>query len=202
MTEPISIFDLKRATKDVVLNGEDKSLKVSGLTAQMICDHLERFPALATLSMGNTMTPMEAITATPGVTTAWVASALGHHNDPAAEVAVSENLTIEDTAFIIEQSLLLTFSRGFGPFAARLGVLLRHLTVVPGRDQDTRSRTRSPPPPPPPPPPGRAGSPSGLGIVHPDSSAPSSSSPSEDASSEPPATSPQLPLEPAEAPTP
>jgi len=201
MTEPIAIFDLRRKTKQVQLNGEDNSLQVVGLTALQICDHLERFPQLAAISTGGSMPPIEMIKAVPGVTQAWVASALGHHNSDwkeqgqsDAEKAVSENLTAEDTSFIIQESLGLTFSRGFGPFLGRIGVLAQYLTVAPGKGQDMRSPTRSPPPPPPP-----ARSPTGLGIIHPDSSQPSSSSQSEDASSELPETSAPPPSVPEES---
>jgi len=145
MAEPISLFDLRRKKKTVELNGGDQTVVVTGLTARQVCDHLERFPALASLSIGGAMTPMEAIKAVPGVTAAWVASALGHHGDTAAEAAAEENLSIEDTAFIIQESMPLTFSRGFGPFVERLGAVMGSLTAGPGRAPATRSPMPSPP---------------------------------------------------------
>jgi hypothetical protein len=144
MTEPLSIFDLRRKKKAVELNGGDQTVLVTGLTARQVCDHLERFPALASLSIGGTMTPMEMIKSVPGVTAAWVASALGHHGDEGAEAAAEENLSIEDTAFIIQESMPLTFSRGFGPFVERLGAVMASLTGGAGRAPATRSPTPSP----------------------------------------------------------
>lgn len=145
MTEPISIFDLRRKTKLVALNGGDHSVQVTGLTARQICDHLERFPILSAMSVGGSFTLPDLLKGTPGATAAWVASSLGHHANVEAEKAAEENLTIEDVAFIIEESMALTFSRGFGPFVARLAVVMGSLTGSPGRDQDTKLPTPSPP---------------------------------------------------------
>lgn len=184
MTEPISIFDLRRKTKDVPVNDGENVLSIVGLTAGQICDHLERFPALATISVGGTVDIMEAVKGAPGAIVAWIASALGSHADPDTERAVSENLVAEDQANVAQASMALTFSRGFGPFADRLGAFLGNLTVVPGRGQATRSpgQSRQPPTPPLPPASPEPGN-SPL-----DSSRPSTSSPSaEDSSERPPA---------------
>jgi len=180
MTEPISIFDLRRKSRNVPVNDGETELTVVGLTAGQICDHLERFPALARISVGGNVDIMDAIKSAPGALCAWIASALAQHANPEAERAVAENLVAKDQANIAQASMALTFSRGFGPFADRLGTLLGNVTVAPGRGQDTRSPGQSRQPPPPPPPPASPGP----GSSPLDSSPPSTSSPSEEGSSE------------------
>lgn len=145
MSEPVSIFDLRRKTKIVALNGGDETVQLTGLTARQICDHLERFPLLASLSIGGGLTVPDLLKGTPGATAAWVASALGQHANPEAERAAEENLTAEDTSFLIEESMPLTFSRGFGSFLDRISVVLSNVTASPGRVPATRSPTPSPP---------------------------------------------------------
>lgn len=183
MTEPISIFDLRRKTKTVEVNDGEAAVAVTGLTAAQICDHLANFPVLASLSIGGTVSPMDMIKAAPGSLAAWGASALGHHGDVAAEKAFSDNLTAEDQANVVQESMGLTFSRGFGPFVDRMAGLMGNLTVGPGRVPATRSPTRSPPPRPEP-----ESSPTEPGTSPLDSSPLSTSSPSSEGSSESPAT--------------
>jgi hypothetical protein len=188
MTEPISLLDLRRKKKPVVLNGGDEALTINGLTARQICDHLERFPALATLSIGGTLSPVEALQATPGALAAWIASSCGYHNVPEAEAAAEENLTIEDASFIVQETMELTFSRGFGPFLTRLGAVMSYITVAPGRAPATRSPMPSPPSAAPPT--------SASGTSPPASSPPDSSSTSDAGSPSPPPTSSPAPSAP------
>jgi hypothetical protein len=146
MTEPISLLDLRRKTKVHPLNGGEHSLEIRGLTAREICDHLERFQVLRTMSIGGTMSPIDMIASTPDASSAWVASACGKHKDAEAEQAASDNLTIEEVSEIIEASMALTFSKGFGPFSARLAALLGYITIgTASRVPDTRSPKPSPP---------------------------------------------------------
>lgn len=145
MTEPISLLDLRRKTKTHALNGGEHSVELRGLTAREICDHLERFAVLRSISIGGQMTPTDAITSTPEVTAAWVASACGQHRNAEAEQAAADNLTIDEASEIIEASLGLTFSKGFGPFSSRLAALLGYITVGASREPDTRSPKPSPP---------------------------------------------------------
>jgi hypothetical protein len=173
MAEPVSLLDLRRKSLIVPINGGAQGLNVAGLTARQICDHLDRFPTMTTLAIGGNLSPMEALAATPGAIAAWVASATGHHNNAEAEEAATENLTIEDATNLVQESLFLTFSRGFGPFAARVGALMGYLTVNPSRVPDTRSPTPSPPSEPPPT--------TVSGTSPPDSSQPTSSLKTEDA---------------------
>jgi hypothetical protein len=145
MTEPISLLDLRRKTKVHALNGGEHSVEIRGLTAREICDHLERFAVLRTISIGGQMTPIEAITSTPEAAAAWVASACGQHRDPEAEQAAADNLTLDEASEIIEASLGLTFSKGFGPFSGRLAALLGYITVAPTKGPDTKSPPPSSP---------------------------------------------------------
>jgi hypothetical protein len=145
VTEPISLSDLRRKSALVPIDGGEQGLRVQGLSAREICDHLERFPPLATMSIGGNLSPADALKATPGAIAAWIASACGNHNDSEAEKSAEENLTAEDQSYVITESLKLTFSRGFGPFVTRLGALMEHLTVAPSRGQGTRSPTPPPP---------------------------------------------------------
>lgn len=145
MTEPISLLDLRRKTKTHPLNGGEHSVEIRGLTAREICDHLERFEVLRTMSIGGQMSPMDAVTSTPDAAAAWVASACGSHRDEAAEKAAAENLTIDELSEIIEVSMGLTFSKGFGPFSGRLAALLGYITVTASKEPVTRSPKPSPP---------------------------------------------------------
>lgn len=178
MSGPIALTDLRRKAALVDM-GEGQQLAIQGLTAAEICDHLETFPILRTISIGGTMSPMDAITGSPGALAAWVASACGAHRDPEAEEIVATQMTIEQSSEIAEASLALTFSKGFGPFSGRLAALLGFLSVGRG----AAPATRSPPPSP------RSSSPApaspGPGASRPDSSQPISSSSNENASSEP-----------------
>lgn len=178
MAETISLLDLRRKTKTHPLNGGDHVIELKGLTAREICDHLERFAVLRTISIGGTMTPIEAVTGSPDAAAAWVASACGQHMNEEAEKAASDNLTIEEISEIIEASMGLTFSKGFGPFSGRLVALLGHVTVPTGRVPGTKSA--------PPLPPAAHTSTSESGTSPPDSLKPSPSSTVDDASPTPP----------------
>ena len=145
MTEPISLLDLRRKTKVHLINGGEHSVEIRGLSAREICDHLERFAVLRTISIGGQMSPTDAITSTPEATAAWVASACGQHRDPDAERAAADNLTLDEASEIIEASLGLTFSKGFGPFSGRLAALLGYITVAPTKGPDTKSPPPSSP---------------------------------------------------------
>lgn len=173
MSGPISILDLRKKGKEITVNGGDQTLKVEGLSARQICDHLARFPALQTLSIGGTMTIPDALKATPGAMAAWVASACGQHQNAEAEAIAEGQMTIEDASFIVQESMDLTFSRGFGPFLGRLGALMSYLTVPPSRAPDTKSQ--------PPSPNSGATSTNGSGNSPPVSSPPTSSLPLEEA---------------------
>jgi len=149
MTEPISLLDLRRKTKIIEL-GSGQSIKIEGLTARQICDHLDKYPVLRVMSIEGTMSMTEAIAGVPGALAAWVASACGMHGNPEAEEAATNEMTIEDASEIVGQSMALTFSRGFGPFSARLAVLLGYITVgrttVPApRSPRSSSHAASPP---------------------------------------------------------
>jgi hypothetical protein len=173
MPEPIALSDLRRKTILVDINSGENGVKVFGLTARQICDHLERFPILSRLSIGGNVSPEEALRATPGALAAWIASACGQHQDEAAEEAAELHLTVEDATNIVQESMLLTFSRGFGPFAARVGALTAHLTVNPSRVPATTSPTPSQP--------SEPSKMNGSGITPPASSPPTSSLATEDA---------------------
>jgi hypothetical protein len=167
MPEPVSLLDLRRKKQLIPINGGAQGLEIAGLTTRQICDHLERFPTLTTLAIGGNLSPTEALQAAPGALAAWIASATGHHAEPEAEEAAQENLTMEDMTNLVEESMTLTFSRGFGPFAGRVGALMQHLTVAPSRAPPTNSPTYSQPSAPPPTTPS--------GTLPPDSSPPTTS---------------------------
>jgi hypothetical protein len=178
MSEPVSLLDLRRKTKTHPINGGEQSLEIRGLSTREICDHLERFEVLRTISIGGSMTPIQAVVNTPGAAAAWVASACGHHRDEAMEQAAADNLTIEEISEIIEASMGLTFSKGFNPFSARLATLLGYITVGASKEPVTRS--------PPPSPPAEAPSTTESGISPPDNLPPNATSISEINSFPPP----------------
>jgi hypothetical protein len=193
MPEIISLMDLRRRSRIVPIDDGEQGLKIHGLTARQICDHLERFPSLATLSIGGTLTPIDALKAVPGALSAWIASACGDHKNTEAEAAAEENLTIEDASYIVQESMDLTFSRGFGPFAGRLGVVMSFITVQPGRAPDMKSPSRSPP--------SVEELMAASGTSPRASSPPTASSMNGAASPQAPPTSPMPPSEPEEKPT-
>ena len=117
------------------------------------------------------MSPTDAITSTPAAAAAWVASACGHHREEEFEGSASENLTLDEASEIIEVSLGLTFSKGFGPFSGRLAALLGYITVGATKEPVTKSRPPSSPAAPP--------TTTESGISHPDNLPPNATSISE-----------------------
>lgn len=123
--------------------GDGKAIPVQGLTAREICDHLETYEVLRKISIGGTMTDVQAILWASPALHAWVASACGYHRNKDAELLISENMTIEQSSEIAEVSLSLTFSKGFGPFSGRLTALLAYITEDRGPGPDMRSELLS-----------------------------------------------------------
>lgn len=133
-TEALSLLDIAPRHELVEIN-EEQSLRVRGLSADMIKNLLTRFPALQGLVIGVGIEGKEIMKLGPEIVGALCAAASGELGNEAAE-KMAADLPVETQLDILEAIGRCTFSKGFGPFAKRVALIAGALSAQAGKAPD------------------------------------------------------------------
>lgn len=133
-TEALSLLDIAPRSEMVEINDE-QSLRVRGLSAEMIKNLLVRFPALQGLAIGAGIDGRHIIALGPDIVGALCAAATGELGNEQAE-AQAKALPVETQLDVLEALGRCTFSKGFGPFAQRVAAIAGALSAQVGRAPD------------------------------------------------------------------
>ena len=172
--EKLGLLDLRRKAQ-VVTFFDGRESEVVGLSTGNVADLMDKFVPMQKFFMGAPVTVAEIVATTPEAIPLIIAMGFREGDNPEA-VEAARDLTIEEQSELLEAIGKATFTRGFGPFDARLRALGLAVKGETGKAPDTTSQ-RPPQPSSPP-----AKMKSGSSDLPPDSSPPTPSSESEGAS--------------------
>lgn len=118
-----SLLDIAPVKREVEVAGT--KLEVGGVSSLGIAYLLQKFPELRRLFGGKSadLTPERLMEAVPEAIAAIIASGCGFPGDARAE-AVASSLSVGDQISLVTEILELTMPEGFGPFVAKVRLLL------------------------------------------------------------------------------
>lgn len=146
MSQGLGLLDIAPQSEDIAL-GNDKFLKVSGISFADIVTLLQRFPDAQTWIAGAKLDPDRLLKIGPDAVAAIIAAAAGLIGDKKAE-EVASKLGVETQLDALEAIGRLTFRSGFGPFVQRIAGLVslaRAVSASSGKGPDTNSPQPSTP---------------------------------------------------------
>jgi hypothetical protein len=118
-TPGLNLADIAPMYEDIPIG--DSFLRVHGISAKAGLSIFQRYPRILGM-MVDGFNLGTFLSAAPDAVAAIIASASGHPNDEAAELAASD-LVIETQTDILEAIGRLTFTKGFAPFVTRIMAL-------------------------------------------------------------------------------
>jgi len=117
----LSLSDIADFGEDVEV-GNDKKLRVKGISAKGVLYLLIRFPDLQKWLAGKTLSVSDVFVQAPDTVAAIIAAGTGKPGDDGAEETAME-LPVEVQMDVMEAVYRQTFRNGFGPFAKRVQAL-------------------------------------------------------------------------------
>ena len=145
--DKLGLLDLRRKAQ-VVTFSDGRESEVVGLSTGNVGDLMEKFVPMQKFFMGAPVTVGEIVKTAPDAIPLIIAMGFREGDNPEA-VQAAADLTIEEQSELLEAIGKATFTRGFGPFDARLRALGLAVKGETGKAPDTTSqRPRAPSSPP------------------------------------------------------
>lgn len=117
-TQGLSLKDIAGFGEDVEI-GNDKKLRVTGISAEGVLTLLLRYPDLQKWLGGQAIAVIDVMALAPDALAAIIAAGTGAPGDVDAE-DIARQLPIEAQTDVIEAIYRQTFRSGFGPFVSRV----------------------------------------------------------------------------------